>query len=119
MPSKEQHLAQGEHNTNFYLTIDRSAYSDWAATVLFYVALQYIDAFLATKDVHPSSHDRRDNYVNTVSELRAIAFDYFRLKTASRNARYYPQTNFTTTYLDELDQVHLTKIRSHLLPILS
>lgn len=114
MPAREAHLAQAHHNTHFYNSFDTSSYRDWAATVLFYVGLHYIDAFLATKNIHPGSHDVRDRLVKQAEELRLIASGYFALKNSSRTARYYPPTNFSLQHIQDLEQVHLEQIRTEL-----
>lgn len=114
MPSKDDHLIQARHNTQFYESVMRPTYNDWAATVLFYIGLHYIDAFLAIHGHHPGSHDVRDKFIRQLQELRGIANDYYRLKNGSRNARYYPPTNYPDQYIQELEQVHLNRVRSAL-----
>jgi len=119
MPDKDDHLAQANHNTQFYLSFDRQNYSDWAATVLFYAGLHYIDAFLATHQINPGSHDVRDKYVNQLRELRHISGHYFALKNSSRTARYSPLARFQAKHLTDLEQIHLEQIKSALRPHLS
>jgi hypothetical protein len=118
MPSKDDHLGQARHNSAFFDSFDRLRFSDWAATTLFYIGLHYIDAFLATKNIHPGKHDVRDKYVAQLHELRGIYNDYARLKSHSRTARYYPPANFSENDIRTLEQTHLgriyTEIRRHL-----
>src|SRR5687767_13619864 len=90
MPLKPAHLAQAAHNHDFLKTINLSIYPDWGSTVLFYIALQYIDAFLATRNVHPPKHAARDVAVANSTELAPIYNEYRKLKNDSFNARYYP-----------------------------
>ena len=119
MPDKDDHLAQANHNTQFYFSFDRKHYSDWAATVLFYAGLHYIDAFLATLQIDPGSHDVRDKYVNQLRELRHISGHYFALKNSSRTARYSPLARFQAKHVTDLEQIHLEQIKSALRPRLS
>ena len=120
MPNKTDHLNQAIHNTKFLSTFDRNEYNDWAATVLFYIGLHYIDAFLAAQPLplYPGSHDRRDKCVREISELRQISGDYWALKNSSRSARYNPPVHFTPQHIGRLEMVHLTKIRATLQPFI-
>lgn len=72
MPARDDHLTQAQHNREFAESLDAAKYSDWVATALFYAALHHVDAFLATRNVHPGRHDVRDNYVEKVTELRRL-----------------------------------------------
>lgn len=90
MPDIGIHLNQANHNEAFFDSIDLNTYSDWAVTALFYGALQYIDAYLASVGyVDPGSHDVRDSLVRRYNPTRQVVREYFRLKNFSRTARYY------------------------------
>lgn len=102
MPSRDEHLRQAQHNFEFSQSLDSSKYSDWVATGLFYTALHYVDAFLATKWIHPGRHDLRDEYVARIAELRLISDFYWALKNGSRNARYNTPPSFSPAYLGQL-----------------
>ena len=112
MPTRDEHLGQARHNAEFYTTINRSRYKDWAATVLFYTGLHFIDAVLAIKNIHPGAHPTRDNAVNSVSELKPIFGHYAALKNASFNARYKPPTMFTQGQITELETKHLAAVKA-------
>jgi len=118
MPARDNHITQARHNRDFFGSFDTSRYSDWAATVLFYTALHYIDAFLATQGgpqgQHPNRHDVRDNYMTRIQELKPIASDYFRLKNFSSSARYNPPSPFTPAEIEALVNRHLAGIHAHL-----
>lgn len=116
MPARDDHLTQAQHNREFAESLDPAKYSDWVATALFYAALHYVDAFLATRNVHPGRHDVRDHYVEKVTELRPISDDYWALKNSSRTARYYPPASFSATHLRRLRDIHLESIRTGLRP---
>jgi hypothetical protein len=90
MPGVAEHLAQAAHNESLFLSLDHNVHSDWAVTVLFYAALQYVDAYLASIGiVDPGGHDVRDKLIQTTPALRPLWSRYKRLKSFSRTARYY------------------------------
>lgn len=95
MPDKDAHLDQARHNRDFFETLDLNTYGDWATTVIFYEAIQYIDAHLADSYAeHPRTYGdyrwaqsgERDGYIQNY--MRTIWPDYRELKDASRDARY-------------------------------
>lgn len=112
MPTRDEHLAQARHNADFYSTVDKAGYKDWAATVLFYTALHYVDALLATKGMHPPKHKTRDVAVSSVFELRPIFSHYSALKNASYNARYNVPSGFSSAYISQLESVHLAAVKN-------
>lgn len=119
MPNVADHLLQARHNEAFYQLTDRNVYSDWAMIVLFYAALQYVDALLARHGmIDPGGHDVRDQEVHGRRELQPILRHYFRLKNRSRNARYYC-ARFPLAELERSYQGDLAAIRNHLLPLVT
>ena len=116
MPSRDDHLRQAQHNLEFSESLDPASYPDWLATGLFYTALHYIDAFLATKGIHPGKHDVRDRYVERVQELKPLYDHYRALKDSSRTARYYTPASFSLAHLQSLRNIHLERIRVGLRP---
>jgi hypothetical protein len=117
MPNLADHLLQARHNEEFYRATDKNAYSDWAVTAIYYAALHYIDSFLATTGmIDPGGHDVRDQQVRTRAELRPIGQLYFRLKSRSRNARYYC-ARFQPAELQRCFEGDLAAIRNHVLPL--
>lgn len=113
MPSVQDHLAQAVHNEQFAAAIDRIRFSDWTITALFYAALQYVDSYLASRKISPGAHDVRDNLVGNEPFLKKIAFQYFRLKSLSRNARYSCR-KFTPDDISQAERDHLAKIKTHI-----
>lgn len=90
MPGVSEHLTRAANNEQFFYALDHSRYSDWAVTVLFYAALQYIDAYLASIGIYdPGGHDVRDGLIQRTTAIRHLWPQYKRLKNFSRNARYY------------------------------
>jgi hypothetical protein len=90
VPSKEEHLSRAHENEALAgsLDLDVTLNVDWAITILFYAALHYVDAYLATKPIHPPSHDFRDSEIENNGSLSPIYNDYRRLKDKSVAARY-------------------------------
>lgn len=118
MSDLADHILQARHNEAFYDNIDKNTYSDWAMTGLFYAALQYIDAYLATVGtVDPEGHGVRDQEVNARVDLRPIAKLYFRLKNRSRNGRYYC-ARFSVGELERCWNQDLARLRNHIAPLI-
>lgn len=119
MPDKATHIAQANHNAAFWDTIDNSVYSDWAVTVIFYQALQYVDALLAQMgNIHPGGHNDRERQIKNSPELRPILNSYYRLKNRSRNARYHA-ARFALGEVERCKNEDLRRIRDHILPQLA
>ena len=111
MPDTVAHREQAEHNLRMYDSMDRSAYSDWAATVLFYAALHYVDAFLARKlHYHPRGHADRDKLLHTVHALKKIRVEYRELKDCSHNARYSPPYRPAPRELNQLRTLNIPAV---------
>jgi hypothetical protein len=90
LPSQEEHLQKADRNEQFAVFLaDKTTYYDWAATVLFYAALHYMDAILAAAMDHPKTHDKRHSSIRKNGTLRRVYAEYRALESLSRNARYY------------------------------
>lgn len=114
MPGVREHLAQAEHNERFFGTIGLDRDGDWAMTVLFYTALQYIDAYLASMgELDPGGHDIRDRLISGTPQLRRLLSDYDALKSRSRTARYYAG-RFTRKQVEDARDGPFTRIRNHI-----
>lgn len=115
MPDKATHIAQANHNAAFRDTIDNSVYSDWAVTVIFYQALQYVDALLAQMgNIHLGGHDVREGHIKSSPELRPILNFYYRLKNRSRNARHHA-ARFPVAEVERCKNEDVRKIKDHIL----
>jgi len=91
MPKKEAHIDWARHDRGFWTSIDldRTLFTDWVVTGMFYESVHWVEAFLATKSRHSRAHaDRKTNIVSYKSELHPMWRDYIKLETDSRNARY-------------------------------
>lgn len=118
MPDVASHLNQARHNEGFYTATDKNVYSDWAMTAIYYAALHYIDAFLASVGVlDPGAHKGRDEEFGRKAVLRPVYPEYFRLKNRSENARYYcrryPMAELERSYRNDL-----IALREHILRLL-
>ena len=94
-----------------------SVYLDWAITGIFYTSLQYVDAYLSTKDIHPRDHKARTSWVFTEHNLKTIFNEYQYLKDESEAARYLLKA-FTSNDVIELTAV-CEKIKNFILPLIS
>jgi hypothetical protein len=92
MSDKEQHFNIVDHNYEALIHLsspDASSYTDWCTTIVFYMALQYIHAYLADKEnIHPSNHANLDSIISKNKRLRTIYNKYRHLKDDSEDARY-------------------------------
>ena len=87
MPTLNQHLSQAESNERFAEAITSlpTRFPNWEIIAMFYSALHYADAFLATQGIHPGSHDSR---IASVKLNMSTWEDYQHLYRLSLNARY-------------------------------
>ena len=86
MPNPKQHQEKAEHNRAFLGTITEDVYSDWRATITFYVAVHLVEKLRAYDGDHSQDHSERDRYVR--GNHRAIYDSYRQLYSASLEARY-------------------------------
>ena len=114
MPGVDVHSRQAKHNKAFLTEFNlvQTAYSDWAVTVMFYTALHLIEAYLATKGLHPADHGVRDNYLTRMTALKPIYRPYRELRHYSEKARYRG-ARFTTDDISTLSD-GLNTIEEHL-----
>ena len=58
MPQKDEHINWAIHDRSFWTSIDldSSPFTDWAVIGIFYESVHWVEAFLATKPHHSSSH---------------------------------------------------------------
>ena len=102
MPSKHEHITKAEGNASFAksLSLDNQTRIDRALVVLFYAAMHYVEAYLATTRQHLRSHAVRDRVLGTEPELKKVFKEYQDLKFCGYNARYemYAFTPDDVTY---------------------
>ena len=90
MPWTQQHMAQAEHNQALLAHIEPS-FRDWRVTVLFYVAVHLVEAFLDPK--HSGDHGDRSRYLwamrgRPTFDGVGVYGAYCELFNLSREARY-------------------------------
>lgn len=94
-------------------------FPEWAVTGLFYAALHYVDAYLASQGtgVHPTSYRVRSALVARDPVISAVYAEYQELKDGSEDARYR-LVPFTVAQVDRLERDALTAIRRLVTPLL-
>ena len=122
VPAKAQHLLTATENVRFSASDSvRDGFPGWSITGLFYAALHYVDAYLATQGapggIHPASHVARGALVATDPVLAQIYPQYRRLKDRSEDARYRLFT-FTPADVERLAQNELASIQEQVAPLL-
>lgn len=86
MATPDEHRQQAEHNREFLKTIDKSLFPDWAATVIFYIALHEVQMMLQSKGYDLQNH--RDRNRRLRESFRDVWRQYSRLYNFSRLSRY-------------------------------
>ena len=90
MPTINEHIAQAEHNRDFWgsYDINSTQFLDWVVTGIFYEGVHWIEAYLDTNGEHSINHKQRLLSMRLYSDIRPIAGDLDTLKQESENARY-------------------------------
>lgn len=111
MPFKNNHLAVARDNELLLqqLSMDNPSARGWAATMAFYAALHYVEAFFSLSNVHSADHRMRDTNLCRFSETLLVYDDFCELKNISTSARYfgrYPsKTEFSVEVIPALEKV--------------
>lgn len=119
MPSKEEHRNQANHNRQFWQAHDltTSQFLDWVVTGIFYEAVHWVEAYLADRGDHPTTHGQRTTSISQYADLDAITVDYDILKTESENARYNCHSHSLIDIRDDLVPL-VDNIRNQVTPLL-
>ena len=126
MPTRDEHVEKAHHNEHFYGSFDVAAtpFRDWVVTGLFYCALRYIDAYLATKNIHPRGHTgtgQRSDHVQRMPEFQPIWPQYRALYDDCRDARYgfHPLglRQFSESEVVNLRDGDLATLRNHVVQL--
>ncbi len=92
MPQVDKHLdiIESNHKALAHLVEpDPSQYTDWCVTIIFYMALHYIHAYLAkTSNEHPDSHASLQPLIRNDPQIKPLYLKYRHLEDDSRKARY-------------------------------
>ena len=114
MSSKKNHLNIINHNFSAlnYLSKQLERYTDWCITIIFYMALHYIHAYLSQQNEHPTSHSNLDQLIAKNPKIKKIRNKYRHLYDDSRQARYYgnklsiyEMRNSSLKYFNEIQQI--------------
>jgi uncharacterized protein (UPF0332 family) len=125
---KDEHILKACHNEKFYSSFDikTTTFRDWVVTGLFYCALHYVDAYLATQGIHPKHHEgfgERNDRVEHALDLKAIWGYYRALQDDSRDARYgygiAPMRQFSEADIVELRDRSLAPLKAKILSLLA
>lgn len=116
MPSKDQHVNWATHNQEFWRSfdLDTSPFIDWVVTGIFYEAVHWIEAFLATNGHHSESHRQRSYAMHRhPQDLAPIQVDYDTLELDSRSARYRCRMHTSQEVRQDLVPL-ITNVRNHI-----
>lgn len=82
MPNAQQHLELARHHEGFVNSLDteRNPFSGWALVGAYTAVLQYIEAYLASEDVHYRAGTSRDRVFHHYPDLRPLYAHYRTLK---------------------------------------
>jgi len=114
MPTITEHIAQAEHNRDFWVSydIDSTQFLDWVVTGIFYEGVHWIEAYLDTNGEHSLNHKQRLLSMRRYSDIRHIAGDLDTLKQESENARYRCHHYSSTDISNDLIPV-INNIKNH------
>ncbi len=119
MPSKKEHLIKADNSESLSLhSLDPAnpAAAEWALTMLFYVALHYVEAYFSLKGEHYKNHGPRDAAIKRDPTLGVIYRDYRELYVYSREARY-EAVSFTFSDIRDVTP-HLNNIKNKIRSLL-
>ena len=88
MATRDQHIAQFEHNVAVVQRLSDTEDFDWAVTALFCAALHLIQAYIVERNDGVASHGRRDRLMRSREEFRPVLGAYRTLRDYSEHARY-------------------------------
>jgi hypothetical protein len=119
LPSQQEHMQKAAGNAAFALSIPLTDQTriDWALVILFYAAVHYIEAYLASSGQHLKNHTTRDSMVGRDSSLRPVFADYQDLKFYGFNARY-EVSGFSAHDITDVASKACARIESHIKSIL-
>jgi hypothetical protein len=113
-----EHKQKAENNEYFVSTL-QNPFWDWAITGMFYAAVHYVEAYLATHNppIHSRNHNVRDSNVQADSVLKAVYDDYRDLKNECHDARYQAHLGFTQRDVVRL-QANLEAVKNLIKPLI-
>ncbi len=112
MASAKEHVQQARKNEEFLIRVrELNDYADWGVTVVFYIAVHYGRALLATLGTQITSHQHfQTEFLRRTTDK--IAYKHFRsLQTAAEGSRY-DVIPFAWSDADELACNHLEPFKA-------
>jgi hypothetical protein len=119
VPSKFEHITKADGNAAFAMSLplDSQTRIDWPLIALFYAAMHYVEAYLATLGQHVRSHTTRDTFLGRDANLRKIYSEYQDLKFYGYAARY-EAFRFKAEDVTNQAAQHFATIKASLQPLL-
>jgi len=116
MLNPQEHLAIAERNEQFAVVIASlpQRFPEWEITVMFYSALHYASAFLATQGHNPENHHRRNDLVGNLTNAGA---DYQNLYRLSLNIRYQ-RSEYTPMQADSVKEGPFRRVKDEMMALL-
>ena len=116
MSDWQQYLRKAERNERLAeeLASLPQRYPEWEITTLFYSALHYVNAFLATREQSANFHRERYDLLDSLTNLGK---DYGTLFQRSMNARY-EYDEFTVQEVDRIKNGHFRRVKEGILALL-
>lgn len=116
MHTPYEHLAQAERNEEFANAISglETRFTEWEVTALFYSALHYVSAFLATQGYDVKNHHQRRNLI---AQHTNVSHEYDNLLQHSLDARY-EMKNFTPEEVELLRADDFRRVKEEVLALL-
>ncbi len=107
MAEKDEHLKKAADNEKFLKYIEKSDidFPDWYVTCLYYIAIHYLEAYLAIHNIHPTKNSERTPKVDQFFNKKTW-FKYRLLKDVSEQSRY------------DITPVNITRIKNEIKPAL-
>lgn len=116
MLTVQEHLVLAQRNEQFVDAIVSlpQRFPEWEITALFYSALHYASAFLATQGNNPENHNRRNQLIG---DLTIVGTDYQNLYRLSLNARYQRST-YTSMRADAIKAGPFRRFKDEMLALI-
>ena len=116
MHTPQEHLAQVVRNEEFANAISglETRFTEWEVTALFYSALHYVNAFLATHGYEAKNHYHRRNLIALYTNL---SNEYDNLFQHSLDARYELK-QFTPEEVELLKADDFRRVKEEILALL-
>lgn len=116
MHTPQEHLAQAARNEEFANAISGfdTRLTEWEVTALFYSALHYVSAFLASRGYEVKNHQERRNLI---AQHTNVSYEYDNLLQHSMDARY-EMKKFTPGEVEELRADDFLRVKKEMLALL-